>query len=582
MDQIYQYAIKHCPIPISIFDRDMRFVEVSDRYLTYNRLQSDDIIGKTIYEVFPGLPQKLKNMHQEVLAGKVEKATEDRYVWPDGSVDYKRWECWPWKNKKGQINGIIIYTEFITDKKKVEIAFAESERQLITLMSNLPGMAYKCSGNASRTMSFVSNGCLELTGYPASKLVNNAELAFHDLVNQEDFQSQISVIEQGIAQKGSYRISYRIKTASNEEKWVLDKGIGVYSNEGLLAGTEGFITDITENKKSELSLQDENLKLKSSIGERYRFGNIIGKSALMQELYQNIIEAAASDASVLLLGESGTGKELVALAIHENSDRHHKPFIPVNCSAIPSGLIESEFFGHKKGAFTGAQFSTKGYLHAANNGMLFMDEVGDVDLNTQVKLLRVLESGEYTPVGETEGRKSNFRLISATNKDPADLIRNNSMRLDFFYRIGVIPIVIPPLRERTEDIPLLAEHFFKKLNPGKTHKKLSGLQLDKLMSHNWTGNVRELQNVLHRFITTGEIRFLQISRSEPENITQPETVILSPPQPSLKPTDKIGDLEKEHLIEVLNRVRWNRTKAAEILGISRRALYRKVEKYQLK
>jgi PAS domain S-box-containing protein len=582
MDQLYLYAIKHCPIPISIFDRDMHFVEVSDRYLTYNRLQSDDIIGKSIYEVFPELPQKLKDMHQAVLAGKVETATEDRYVWPDGSIDYKRWECWPWKDQNGQINGVIIYTEFITDKKKVEIAFAESERQLITLMANLPGMAYKSSGDANRTMSFVSNGCLELTGYPSSKLIHNAELTFQDLVNQEDFQSQINVIEQGIAQKGSYRISYRIKTANNEEKWVLDKGIGIYSNEGLLIGTEGFITDITENKKQELSLQSEYKKLKSSIGERYRFGNIIGKSGLMQELYQQIIEAAASNASVLLLGESGTGKELAALAIHKNSDRHHKPFIPVNCSAIPSGLIESEFFGHKKGAFTGAQFNTRGYLHAANKGVLFMDEVGDIDLHTQVKLLRVLESGEYAPIGETTSQTSNFRLICATNKDPADLIKHKAMRLDFFYRIGVIPIVIPPLRERIEDIPLLADHFFKQLGNGKKYKKLSGLQLDQLISHSWTGNVRELQNVLHRFVTTGEIRFLQISRSEPENRIQPETTFLPLPQPAIKATGKIDDLEREHLIEVLNQERWNRTKAAEILGISRRALYRKIDKHQLK
>jgi PAS domain S-box-containing protein len=579
MDQLYQYTIKHCPIPISIFDRKMRFVEVSDRYLTYNRLLSSDIIGKTIYEVFPELPQKLKDMHQEVLTGKMEKSTEDRYVWPDGTVDYKKWECWPWKDQSGQINGVIIYTEFITDKKKVEIAFAESERKLITLMSNLLGMAYRCSGNTQRVMTFVSDGCQELTGYPPAKLLHNAELSFHDLVSPKDFQDQIQDIEQALNRKIAFRISYRIKTAASEEKWVLDKGIGIYSDDNQLIGIEGFITDITENKQWELSLQNENKKLKSSIGERYRFGKIIGKSSVMQELYQQIIEAATSDANVLLLGESGTGKELVALAIHENSDRSQAPFVPVNCSAIPGGLIESEFFGHKKGAFTGALYSTKGYLHKAHLGGLFLDEVGDIDLNTQVKLLRVLESGEYTPVGETGAQISDFRLICATNKNPATLIENNHMRLDFFYRIGVIPIELPPLRERIEDIPLLADHFFKQFK-GK-NKKLSGHQLDKLMSHNWTGNVRELQNVLHRFVSTGTIRFLQISQPDANT----EAGVKATTSPLMARSDpnvtKIDVMEKQIIKDVLKQVKWHRTKAAEVLGISRRSLFRKIEKYDL-
>ncbi len=229
---------------------------------------------------------------------------------------------------------------------------------------------------------------------------------------------------------------------------------------------EGLVADITHRKKaldelkeSEASLRQENIRLRARTKDRFRFGDIIGKSEPMQRVYELILRAAATDVNVILYGESGTGKELVTRAIHDASDRKEQVFFPVNLGAIPENLIESEFFGHKKGAFTGADKDKRGFLHLTDKGTLFLDELAEIGLNLQVKLLRVLEGGGFTPLGTTDVIKPDIRFIAASNQDLGDRVEKGQIREDFFYRIHVLPIYLPSLRERKEDIPLLVELF---------------------------------------------------------------------------------------------------------------------------
>ena len=334
--------------------------------------------------------------------------------------------------------------------------------------------------------------------------------------------------------------------------------------------TERVLREKAIQKEADL-LRAENINLRTSMKERYRFGNIIGKSIAMQEVYELILKAAHSDTSVAVFGESGTGKELVARAIHSLSPRRDGEFVTVNCGAVPENLLESEFFGHKKGAFTSAHTDKIGYLDIANRGSLFLDEVSELSLGMQVKLLRAIDGGDYAPVGSHRSKKSDFRIISATNRELIKQVKAGAMREDFFYRIHVIPITLPPLRARMEDIPLLVEHFLRLYSPGPTPARVPGKILDRMQGHNWPGNVRELQNVVRRFLSVGRWDFLE---SKPMIDDKDET--RRPLQHAVQ------DLEKSAILKALDQTRWNRSRTAELLGISRRALYRKMNRLELK
>ena len=240
---------------------------------------------------------------------------------------------------------------------------------------------------------------------------------------------------------------------------------------------------LDELKESETSLRQENVHLKTNIKARFRFGDIIGKSEPMQQVYELILQAAATDVNLILYGESGTGKELLSRAIHEVSDRKEQVFFPVKLGAISENLIESEFFGYKKGAFTGADSDQRGFLHLTDKGTLFLDDLADIGLNLQVKLLRVLEGSGFTPVGTTEVIKPEIRFIAASNQDLSDRVKTGQIREDFYYRIHVLPIRLPPLRERKEDIPLLVEHFLKSTEPLQKGKPITSGFLEALQAY---------------------------------------------------------------------------------------------------
>ncbi len=333
--------------------------------------------------------------------------------------------------------------------------------------------------------------------------------------------------------------------------------------------------DVTEIKEQQMAAQrtadllnNENRVLRSSLKEQYRLGDIIGRSAPMQMVYELILKAAATDASVAIFGESGAGKELAARAIHDNSSRKNKRFIAVNCGAIQESLFEREFFGHRKGAFSSAHADSPGYLDMTDGGTLFLDEVSELTNNMQAKLLRAIEGGGYQRVGCTETIFSDIRIISASNAALGDKVNNGEMRNDFFYRIQVIQIQLPPLRNRKQDIPLLVEHFIKKMKTPSGTVSIPGRIMDMLMEYDWPGNVRELRNVLQRYTTLGQLEFISHS---PQNKSAPATS-------DLDLREAVQQLEKNLIFKAIRQTGGNRTQAASLLGISRRALFRKMPK----
>jgi len=293
---------------------------------------------------------------------------------------------------------------------------------------------------------------------------------------------------------------------------------------------------------------------------------------------------ADTTANVLILGESGTGKELVARAIHSNSARKKEKFVVVNCAAIAESLLESELFGHVKGSFTGAINSKKGLFEEANNGTVFLDEIGDMSVTLQIKLLRLIQEGEYKPVGLNEIKRADVRIIAATHRNLEDMIKEGKFREDLYYRLRVISINIPPLRERPEDITDLVGHFIDKYSD-KNKKEISHVSkdaLDILLSYKWPGNVRELENAIERAVAMSKSMILYPEDFPPEIIGSVKNeikVFQEGDSPKTNPKLTLDELEKVYILSVLKDVNYNKSRASEILGIDRVTLYRKVKRY---
>jgi DNA-binding NtrC family response regulator len=324
-------------------------------------------------------------------------------------------------------------------------------------------------------------------------------------------------------------------------------------------------------------LKRENRSLKSELKQKFAFGSIIGKSAAIQEVFDTIRMVSRTQSSVLVIGESGTGKELVARAIHYESDRAERPFVTVDCATIPPEIMESELFGHEKGSFTGAHERKIGLLERADNGTVFLDEIGELDQQLQKKLLRFLQEREILRVGGAARIKLNVRIVAATNKDLEQEVREKRFREDLFYRLNVVAIKIPPLRERKDDIPLLVQHFLEKLNQieGRMISGFEDTATEAMRAYDWPGNVRELENAVERAyilcpsITIGlkhlPTKIAALARGEREPVSEMNLL----------------ETEKRLIVRALTNVSWNQSKAAEVLGITRKQLRTKMKNFGL-
>jgi Nif-specific regulatory protein len=328
-----------------------------------------------------------------------------------------------------------------------------------------------------------------------------------------------------------------------------------------------------------LRLLDENTHLKQELRERYDFGHIVGNSNPMRQVYEQVTQVARTNTTVLLRGESGTGKEMVAHAIHYNSLRGGKPFVKVNCAALPETLIESELFGYERGAFTGAMSRKKGRFELADGGTLFLDEIGDLNVSTQIKLLRALQEREFERLGSAETIKVNVRLVAATSKDLETAIEREQFRADLYYRLNVFTIFMPPLRERKPDVLLLADYFLDKYGRehGKHVKRISTPAIDMLTSYHWPGNVRELENIIERAVVVCDSNVIHGHHLPPTLQTAEGSGTIS----RLSLSASITAYERDLIMDALKTSRGNRAKAAKLLDTTERIISYKIKKYEI-
>jgi two-component system response regulator PilR (NtrC family) len=365
--------------------------------------------------------------------------------------------------------------------------------------------------------------------------------------------------------------------------------------EAMKEGAYDYITKPFQNDEMKIRIKKalekrrlsaENILLKKQLKDRAVFDNIIGKSEKIEKVFELVRKVSDSMSNILIYGESGTGKELIARAIHFNSRKKDKPFVTINCGALPEGLLESELFGHMKGSFTGAVFNKEGLFEVANGGTIFLDEVGETSPAIQVKLLRVLQDKEFKRVGGTKEIKVDVRIITATNRDLSKAVSEGKFREDLYYRLNVIPITLPPLRERTDDIPLLADYFLNKFNKAlnKNVKGFSQTTMELFRNYEWRGNVRELENVIERAVALSNSEIItpeylpDILRDSSRSSS---AIPVNIPHEGLDLEGLIGDIEKELLLKALEKTNWIKKDAAKLLHLNFRSFRYRLDKYNL-
>ncbi len=578
--RFFEMLIRSLPGVFYAFDQDQQFLNCNENMEKVSGYCRDELLHMTVNELFAGADLKRIKKAVRTVFSKGEVTVEAELTSKAGErIPYLFSAVSTRIEDASYVLGMGID---LTELKQTQDALRESETFYRVLAERMTVGAMLCQKSK---IVFANDALLSMFGYTEAAELFGKDIG--DLVSRDFemyFREMFEVLEKKFSEQRSFET--RCLTKAGREIWIQGRA-SLIPWKGL---PTVFMTarDITDTKERELSmleeaehLRRENISLRSSIKDRYRLGRIIGKSPAMQEVYELILNAAATNANVIVYGESGTGKELVASAIHEMSSRAEKKFVPVNCAAIPENLLESEFFGHKKGAFTGAHADKQGYLDLADGGTLFLDEVGELSLNLQAKLLRAIEGGGYSPVGSSVNRLSDFRIIAATNRNLLEQVRARGIREDFFYRIHVIPINVPPLRDRKEDIPLLVEHFLKHYSENGEPPPVPGQVLEALMSYDWPGNVRELQNAIQRYIAVKRLEFIPSSSSARMEPAPQETPMKIESEGNVRLTRNVEEAERISILKALELCKGRKGLAAKTLGISRKTLFRKMKRLQI-
>jgi len=482
---------------------------------------------------------------------------------------------------------ICTFLRDVSDRKQTEEELEESQRQLTTLIYNLPGAVYRSKPDDKLTMEFITEWSQRITGYPPEDIIQNRKISTIDMILCEDREKVLAHRRAALQEQKPGRIMYRIKTARGEEKWVADRFQGVYADNGDVIAVEGFFNDITQQILSEKELtqallevehlknrlQEENIYLRQEIQLTHNFQYIISTNAEFKDVLGQVERVAATDATVLILGETGTGKELIARAVHNLSSRKDRSLVKVNCAALPANLIESELFGHEKGAFTGALTQKIGRFELADKGTIFLDEIGELPLDLQVKLLRVLQEGEFERLGNPKTLHVDVRVIAATNRDLEQAIVNGTFREDLYYRLNVVPIQIPPLRDRKDDIPLLVKHFIQKYSKkvGKHIETVPQKVMQILQEYHWPGNVRELENIIERAVIL----------SHGSRLVLGDWFAEKSPDDDLSNLASLEEIERAHIQKVLTFTQWRvsgENGAAMILNMHPQTLFSRMKK----
>jgi DNA-binding NtrC family response regulator len=431
---------------------------------------------------------------------------------------------------------------------------------------------------------------LERTGYRVETAADGPEA----LALARTTPFHLHLIDYNLPRMNGIDLMREIKRVQAHAVCILLTGFGTIelSVKAMKSGAFDFISKpfqadmvlgLLKNALEYHRLKHENLLLQKMVREKYQFENMVGQSPLMQGVYELIERVADSDSTILIQGESGTGKEVVAKTIHFNSARRDKPLIPVNCGAIPEALLESELFGHEKGAFTGAAASRIGRFELAHGGTLFLDEISELPLPLQVKLLRVLQERSFERVGGTKTIHVDVRILAATNQDLEQAVEEKRFRKDLFYRLNVIPMVIPPLRERREDIPLLIDHFIRRFNE-KKQRKIQGISPDAeklLLEYPWPGNIRELENLIERLVTLKQEGFIQ-PPDLPDKLTKSHERRLlfqfELPEEGADFSELVSEFENQLLQQALSKANGVKNRAAQLLKMNRTTLVEKLKR----
>jgi PAS domain S-box-containing protein len=576
--RFFELLIRSLPGVFYLTDESLHFQNWNKNLEKMTGYSPDELKDRTIYDVFSGVGLERIRGAVEIAFSKGEAFEEAELVTKDGTTIPHFFT-----GVSAKIEDTAYLLGMGTDlsaRKRAEDALRESEEFYRMLAER---MTFGVMLFQDSRIVFANDALASMFGYEDPDRLLGEDVM--DRVTEEfreGMREMISTFERGASIERFFQA--RWTTRESRKIWVEGRAT-LIQLKGL---PTVFMTlrDVTEAKEKEIWMQEEaehlrreNISLRSSMKDRYRLGKLVGKSPAMQEVYELILNAAATSANVIIHGESGTGKELVARAIHEMSHRSAGEFVPVNCAAIPENLLESEFFGHKKGAFSGAHADKRGYLDLADRGTLFLDEVGELSLGLQAKLLRAIEGGGYSPVGGSASRFSDFRIIAATNLDLQGQLREGAMREDFFYRIHVIPIDVPPLRERREDIPLLLEHLLRLYSEDGRVPPLPGHVIEVLIRYDWPGNVRELQNVVQRYITVKQVDLPAASSLLRDGSAEAEGGSQADAPRDLRLRDRVDDAERAALLGALESSGGNRSKAAKALGISRRTILRKMKRF---
>ena len=542
------------------------------------------------------------NMRQRarLIRGEIKSFDlEKRYIRKDGGVVWVYVNASAVTDANGTALYCLSYINDITERKRAEEALRENELRLRLAMDAARIGYWELELNTGAVIRFERID--RVFGLGAEEVPTDRH-AFYDLVHPDDREELRSRVARAISNLSTYDVEYRIVRPDGTIRWIASRGQALPDADGRPFRIVGLATDVTEHKESEEALrvtlaelqklrdriEAENVYLRNQVARTHQYGKIIGQSERMQKVLGLIDQVAPTDVTVLILGETGSGKEVVARALHAKSARVDRPLVTVNCSALPAELIESELFGHEKGAFTGAVARQIGRFELADGGTIFLDEIGELPLNLQAKLLRVLQEGEFERLGSATTIKVNVRVIAATNRDLSKAQQNGSFRADLYYRLNVYPISLPPLRERKEDIVHLATDFLRdaSLKLGKRFERLPAGVVMALESYDWPGNVRELQNLIERAAVVSTDRVLRLpedwqAKSAGANIKA--ALLITEPASGESHLRNISllELERRHVLKVLGSTHWKvegAGGAAEILGLQPNTLRSRMKK----
>jgi PAS domain S-box-containing protein len=552
---------------------------------TYNIFELDRAVKPTLESIFqrthPGDRDFVEQTTDRAIGAREDFDLEHRLLMPDGSIKHLHVLALALETSSGDLEYVGAVTD-VTAAKQAEDKIRQSEMELRQVLELAPQLVAVVMPD--RTRIYTNQTTLDYCGCTLKEWQSGDRLRFF---HPDDWERIMSESQTHFSRGLAHEYEARLRRKDGQYRWVLFRWNPIRDEQGRLTRWYVAGTDIEDRKQAEQRLQSENVALREEIDRASMFEEIVGISPALRAVLSRVSKVAPTDSTVLITGETGTGKELIARAVHRRSQRSSRPFVSVNCAAVPRDLIASELFGHEKGAFTGALQRRLGRFELAEGGTIFLDEIGELPAETQIALLRVLQEREFERVGGTGSIRTNVRVIAATNRDLLAAIAENTFRSDLFYRLNVFPIEVPPLRERREDIPVLVEYFIDRFarKAGKDFEAVNKKSIDLLQSYPWPGNIRELQNVIERSVVVCETENFSVdeswlSRQPPKSEPQ------SQPEPSRKLVDEEKEMIQAALRESGGRVSGPSGAAAK-LGIPGSTLESKIrslkiDKYRFK